>query len=468
MSSGATGGAPATAIVPRWEWRTFGDDEAAFADHSPEGVQESDELYVLSARSDASVKVRDELMDVKRLEHVNGDGLEQWRPVLKGRFPLSQGDVGFVLSALGVATPPAIQRSEYSLDELVAEIVGASPELRVVGVHKRREHYKIDGCKAELSRVRTEAGEIGTVAVESEDPELVIATVRRLGFGARRNVNLPRGLKAQLSFGARRFAVIDVGTNSVKFHVGELSADGRWRTVVDRAEVTRLGEGLEAAGALQPEAIERTAAAIAAMSEEAEQQGVEAIAAVGTAGLRIAANSGDFVADVRARSGLEVEVISGEDEARLAYVAATSALGLGSGSLVVFDTGGGSSQFTFGDSERVEERFSVNLGAVRITERFALDGPVTEDAVATALQEIAAELQRLDGRPSPAALVGMGGAVTNLTAVQHALGTYDAEVVQGEGHEHHEHEGDEEDLRATACEKNGPFTKLSPGGARAR
>ena len=101
---------------------------------------------------------------------------------------------------------------------------------------------------------------------------------------------------------------------------------------------------------------------------------------MGTAGLRIASNSAAFVDAVRARSGIDVEVISGEEEARLAYVAAISGLGLGSGSLVVFDTGGGSSQFTFGDGTRVDERFSVNVGAVRFTEQFGLDGVVSDDA----------------------------------------------------------------------------------------
>ena len=429
-STGVTGeGLPPT-IVPRWEWRTFGADDSAFAERSADNLQESDELYLLSVHSDASVKVRGELMDVKRLEHVSDEGLEQWMPVMKARFPIPAADVGFVLTTLGVAVP-SFARSEYTLDELVAEIVDPSAELLAVGVHKRREHYRIDGCMAELTDVRTEAGTIRTIAVESEDPALVIETVRQLGLGSRRNVNLPRGLKALHSFGARRYAVIDIGTNSVKFHLGERRADGEWRTIVDRAELSRLGEGLEQTGRLDPEAIERTVDAVDGMSAEAKQSGVEAIAAVGTAGLRIASNSAAFVDAVRARSGIEVEVISGEEEARLAYVAAISGLGLGSGSLVVFDTGGGSSQFTFGDGTRVDERFSVNVGAVRFTEQFGLDGVVSDELLATALEAIADDLAQLDGRPTPEALVAMGGAVTNLAAVKHELATYDPDVVQG-------------------------------------
>src|SRR3954468_4286167 len=133
--SHAVGAAPAGTIIPRWEWRTFGMDDTALAERPPDSVQESDELYVLSAQSDASIKVRSELMDVKRLEHVNDDGLEQWMPVMKARFPLTANDVGFVLTALVVAAPP-LARSDYTLDELVAEIVHPSAELLAVAVHK--------------------------------------------------------------------------------------------------------------------------------------------------------------------------------------------------------------------------------------------------------------------------------------------------------------------------------------------
>jgi exopolyphosphatase/guanosine-5'-triphosphate,3'-diphosphate pyrophosphatase len=429
-SPGAGVEAAPAAIVPRWEWRTFDVDDSAFSGRASDSVQESDELYLLSRQSDASVKVRSELMDVKRLERVNDDGLEQWMPVMKARFPIAADDVGFVLTTLGVAAP-SLARPEYTLDQLVAEVVKPAPELLAVGVHKQRRHYLIDGCMAELTEVRTGAGAVSTIAVESEDPGLVVETVRRLGLGSRRNVNLPRGLKTLHSFGARRYAVIDIGTNSVKFHIGERSADGEWRTIVDRAEVSRLGEGLEQTGRLAPAAIERTADAVAVMSKEAQDREVDAIAAVGTAGLRIAANSAAFVDAVQARSGIEVEVISGEEEARLAYLAAISGLGVREGSLVVFDTGGGSSQFTFGAGATVDERFSVNVGAVRFTEQFGLDGVVPEDVLAAALDAISADLAQLEGRATPDALVAMGGAVTNLAAVKHELSTYDPEVVQG-------------------------------------
>jgi exopolyphosphatase/guanosine-5'-triphosphate,3'-diphosphate pyrophosphatase len=406
-------------IVPRWEWRTFGADR--LADLEPERVQEGDEVYLLAPGSDASVKVRDGLMDVKHLQCVDDDGLQQWMPVLKAPLPLTRDDARFVLTTLGVPVPE-LAGDAYSIDDLA----GASPDIRVVGVHKRRDRYTIGGCMAECTVLRTAGGETRTIAVESEDPGRVVATVRDLGLEARPNVSMARGLKALVGLGGPRYAVIDVGTNSVKFHIGE-HVGSAWRTVADRADVTRLGEGLDESGRLQPEPIARTADAVAAMAAEARRAGVEAIAAVGTAGLRIAPNAGEFVDAVRARCGLEVEVIPGEEERRLAYRAATAELPPTAGSLVVFDTGGGSSQFTFSDGER----FSVNVGAAKYTERFALDGAVTPETVAAARAAITADLARIDGREPPEAIIGMGGAVTNMAAVSHQLAAYDSDVIQG-------------------------------------
>ena len=167
------------------------------------------------------------------------------------------------------------------------------------------------------------------------------------------------------------------------------------------------------------------------MVDEAKGAGARAIAAVGTAGLRIARNGEAVVAEIQRRAGVAVEIISGEEESRLAYLAVKQGIGLGDGSLVVFDTGGGSSQFTFGSGAGVDERFSVDVGAVRYTERFGLDGAVSPEVLGEALAAISADLARLDGRPHPEALVGMGGAITNLTAVRHSMATYDPDVVQG-------------------------------------
>jgi exopolyphosphatase/guanosine-5'-triphosphate,3'-diphosphate pyrophosphatase len=421
-------------VVARWEWRTFGERfgaaEARLAEAASGSVHESDELYLLSPAVEESVKVRDGLLDVKQLVQVSADGLEQWRPVTKAPFPVDAADLAAGLARLHVGVPP-LSRAAYTLEELLAEVVPALGGVSAVDVHKRRARTTLGGCLAELTSVRAGDRETRTIAVESEDPERVAAVVSGLGLAGRPNVSMPRGLKALLGIGASRYAAIDVGTNSVKLHVGERGADGTWRAVAERSEITRLGEGLEASGRLAPAAGERTVEAIAALAEEARRLGAEAVVAVGTAGLRRAADSAAFVAAVEARCGVRVGIISGEEEARLSFLAATSALGPVGGPLVVFETGGGSTQFTFGHGDHVDERFSVDVGAVRFTERFGLDGAVPAGQLAAALDAIGDDLARLDGRSAPDELVGMGGALTNLAAVKHELAAYDAEVVQG-------------------------------------
>jgi len=422
-----------TEITPRWEWRSFGrrfgEAEQRLARLTPSGVQESDEIYLLSG-SGENVKVRDALMDIKVLREVNADGLEQWTPVMKAGFPLPAAETAKVLEALRLPIPTSV-RASYTLDEFIEQFAAPGGSIRAVKVHKRRTRYTVDGCMAELSEVVANGKPTRTLAVESEDAAGVMRAVRELGLGGYTNTSYPRGLAALIDDEPVRYAVIDAGTNSIKFHIGEHDVSGQWRTVVDRAEVTRLGEGLAQQGVIIDAALERAAAAIAGMVDEAKRHGVRAIAAVGTAGLRIASNGDAVVAAIRARTGVHIEVISGEEESRLAYVAAKAGLGLNQGSLVVFDTGGGSSQFTFGHDAVVDERFSVDVGAVRYTERFGLDRAVSPEVLREAMAAISADLSRINGRLVPDALVAMGGAVTNITAVMHRLANYDPEVVQG-------------------------------------
>ncbi len=420
-------------VTPRWEWRSFGrsfgEAESRLAALTPEGVQESDEVYLLSGVS-GNVKIRADLMDIKLLQAVNADGLEQWTPVMKAGFPLAVSEVTRVFESFKLPLP-ALSRASYSFDEFIAAFAQPGGVIRRVNVRKRRTRYMIGGCTAELSEVIANGKPTRTIAVESPDAQAVIRAVRELGLGGYTNTRYPRGLAALIDDEAERYAVIDAGTNSIKFHIGERDLAGHWRTVVDRAELTRLGEGLAQQGEIIDAALERTAIAITGMADEAKRHSVRAIAAVGTAGLRIAANGNAVVSAIEARSGVRIEVISGEEEGRLAYLAAKSGLGLKTGSLVVFDTGGGSSQFTFGHDASVDDRFSVEVGAVRYTERYQLDATVSLDVLHQAMAAISADLSRIESRPVPDLLVAMGGAVTNMTAVKHGLATYDPARVQG-------------------------------------
>jgi exopolyphosphatase/guanosine-5'-triphosphate,3'-diphosphate pyrophosphatase len=416
-------------MVPRWEWRAFAESFGGAENHlaalAGARVEVSDETYLLAPRSDASVKVRAGRMDVKGLLQVDAAGLEQWAPALKAPFPLSRQDARAVVGALDETA--TLDQEAYTLEHLLA----AMPGVRRVDVHKERRRGTLGDCMAEVTTLRTSAGTARTIAIEDEDPARVRAVVDELGLASRHVVCVARGLKALHGLGARRYAVVDVGTNSVKLHVGERASDGTWRHVADRAVVTRLGEGVDATGRLTAAAIGRTVEAIAVMVAEARALAAEETACVGTAALRAAANAAALRESVAARCGVDVEVIPAVEEARLAYLAATAALLDTSGSSVVFDTGGGSSQFTYGESGRIADRFSLRVGAARYTEQHGLDTAVSTGTVAEALAAIEHDLAPLAGRPRPRAVVGMGGAVTNLAAVSQGLATYDPQRIQG-------------------------------------
>jgi exopolyphosphatase/guanosine-5'-triphosphate,3'-diphosphate pyrophosphatase len=191
-------------IIPRWEWRTFGasfgEAERRFSEHEASRAQESDEIYLLSPRSDASVKIRDRLMDIKTLEQVNAGGLEQWRPVMKAEFPLPAADVARVCEALAAA--PIAGLDAYTLEQLQTELTQASRCVRVAQVHKVRRRYTISGCTAEMTDVVADGKPIRTVAIELEDPALVLAAVREMGLDRFVNTSYPRGLKQLLGLRA--------------------------------------------------------------------------------------------------------------------------------------------------------------------------------------------------------------------------------------------------------------------------
>jgi exopolyphosphatase/guanosine-5'-triphosphate,3'-diphosphate pyrophosphatase len=185
------------AVIPRWEWRTFGTGfgvaDERFAARTPEKVQESGETYLLSPANDANVKIRDDLLDLKSLVEVGPTGLEQWRPVMKATFPLSTDVVRELCTALGVAMVPATE-GPMTLARL--RVALAEQGVRAIAVHKRRVRYTIDGCTAEMTEVAADGKPVRSVAIESEDAERVLGAVRAMGLDGFDNISYPRALKA--------------------------------------------------------------------------------------------------------------------------------------------------------------------------------------------------------------------------------------------------------------------------------
>ncbi len=235
---------------------------------------------------------------------------------------------------------------------------------------------------------------------------------------------------------SRRFATIDIGTNSVLLLVAERGADGKLKAVLERAEITRLGRGVDATRRLSAEGQEDTLKVLEAFAREARGAGAEGIAVTATSAARDAQNGAEFLAAAQARAGLTVEIISGEQEAQLSYASAWADFGAAAAEkpLVVIDIGGGSTELIYGEegaAGKVGYRHSFDVGSVRLTERFVRADPPSPDeqkAVRAHLRETFAALPR---PPSGFRMVGVAGTVTTLFALQHKLATYDPAKVHG-------------------------------------
>jgi exopolyphosphatase / guanosine-5'-triphosphate,3'-diphosphate pyrophosphatase len=229
------------------------------------------------------------------------------------------------------------------------------------------------------------------------------------------------------STGPERYAAIDIGTNSVVLLVAERRG-GTFAPVAERAEITRLGRGVDRTGMLSPEGMEATLRCLESYAAEARALGVRQLAATATSAARDASNGAAFLEQARTRAGVTVEIISGDEEAELSFAAARA--DFGSGPKVVMDIGGGSTEFIHGASE-VQYRRSFDVGSVRLTERFITAHPVPAAERDAVRAHLAQAFSALPPPPPGARLIGIAGTVTTLYAVQHRVDPYDAALVHG-------------------------------------
>jgi exopolyphosphatase/guanosine-5'-triphosphate,3'-diphosphate pyrophosphatase len=222
-----------------------------------------------------------------------------------------------------------------------------------------------------------------------------------------------------------RVAALDCGTNSIRLLIADVAGD-RLTDVARRMEIVRLGQGVDRTGRLAPEAIERTRRALLGYAAEIAELGVSTVRMAATSASRDASNAADFRAMVRSVLGVDPEVITGDEEARLSFTGAVVGLAAQPPFLVV-DIGGGSTEFVTGRSS-VEEAVSVDIGCVRMTERHLRSDPPTAPEIAAAEADITAAVDRaLAAVPGRAAqtLVGLAGSVTTVTALALGLPGYD-------------------------------------------
>lgn len=270
-----------------------------------------------------------------------------------------------------------------------------------------------------------------------------------------------------------RYGAIDIGTNSVRVLVAEVdgSVEGGigttapLRTLERRMRITRLGQGVHEARALAPDAIDRTLDVLREYREVLDAFGVEHVRATATSAARDASNREDFFGPAAEILGFELELLAGDDEARLSFLGATAELP-GTGAKLVMDIGGGSTELIWG-TDAPERLVSIDVGCVRLTEQFLhSDPPAAEElsiAVSFVRDEVADFARTLPDRGG-STLVGLAGTVTTIAAVEIGLAEYDRDRI----HHYHLTKVAAEDVFRTLATESIGQRRHNPGLAEGR
>lgn len=230
-----------------------------------------------------------------------------------------------------------------------------------------------------------------------------------------------------------KYGAIDIGTNSTRLLIAAREGE-TLRPLNMEIQVTRLGQGVDKNRILQPEAMERTIKALECYQNLAREAQVVNLQLVATSAVRDAGNRQEFLEKVACATGLQVEIIPGKEEAKLTYWGAVADLNWPPGNIVVFDLGGGSTEFIVGDQQGIKLLTSIDVGAVRMTEAYLHSNPVLEKEYLAMQEHISKELKEVLDQIKeyqPKLLLGVGGTATSLAAMDQQLNPYDSSKVHG-------------------------------------
>jgi exopolyphosphatase/guanosine-5'-triphosphate,3'-diphosphate pyrophosphatase len=227
-----------------------------------------------------------------------------------------------------------------------------------------------------------------------------------------------------------RVGVVDCGTNSIRLLIADIEGNN-FREVTRQMQVVRLGQGVDETNQFHPDALERTFAAVDLYAAEIVRRGVEKIRFCATSATRDATNRNIFIDGVKERLGIEPEVISGDEEARLSFAGATREFNRTDGPFLVVDIGGGSTEFVLG-TDSVESAISVNIGCVRMSERHFHNDPPTADEITIARSDIQNAIDIASASvdiKSAKTLVCVAGTATTVAAAALDLPEYDRHAI---------------------------------------
>ncbi len=227
-----------------------------------------------------------------------------------------------------------------------------------------------------------------------------------------------------------RIAAIDCGTNTIKLLIAD-AGDGVMSPILREMRMVRLGEGVDRTGRLSDEALARTFGAIDEYADLIGQYRVSRIRFCATSATRDSANADQFAVGVERRLGVEPEVLSGDEEAALAFAGAVGRVDEPvDGPVLVLDIGGGSTELILGTGREVTAGHSMDIGSVRLHERHRFGDPPTADQMAACVADVEAALDACPVDPAEAGLViGVAGTVTTIAAAVLDLAAYDRDLI---------------------------------------
>jgi exopolyphosphatase/guanosine-5'-triphosphate,3'-diphosphate pyrophosphatase len=229
-----------------------------------------------------------------------------------------------------------------------------------------------------------------------------------------------------------RVASIDIGTNTILMLIADLSADGSLSIISDEQVVARVGKGLNKTGVIEWDAFTRSERFLSVYLEKARQHNVDVLRCTGTSALRDAKNREDYLEYMHQKLHMEIEILTGDDEALWGYGGAISGFSNRSGRFAVLDIGGGSTELTIGEGFRILQRKSIDIGCVRLTEKFLLHSPPTAAELEALLIHIDDAINAYPSfNSADTTFVGVAGTVTTLAAVELGLGDYDRNAIAG-------------------------------------
>ena len=261
-------------------------------------------------------------------------------------------------------------------------------------------------------------------------------------------------------------ASIDIGSNTARLLILEFTGDQKFNLLVSKRNITRLGEGIDAQGKLTEHRMQTTLKVLSRFRQICLENGDPPLFAVATSAVREASNGQEFVRLAKKETGIDIKIITWEEEARLTLEGVYWKIPHENRRVITFDIGGGSTEFILSEGENIKDFCSTSLGVVRLTEKFITQHPVDEKEYHSLQNHLQDELQTVKNKLSaflPELLIGTAGTVTTLAALKENIYPYDPEKIHGSTFSRPEAESILDDLKGKSLSQRLLLKPMEPG-----